>query len=152
MTAVYAITSNDTLTLNGNVFSDQSTGDVSKITFPNDIVTIKVGKDGNAIFAQNAQGNLAKMELRVIRGSSDDVFMQGLLAAQTSSFPAATLLAGTFVKMLGQGAGTVISDTYTLNGGAITKFVEGKENVDGDVSQAESVYMITFAAAVRTIS
>ena len=76
--------------------------------------------------------------LKVLRGSTDDVFMQNYINTAPDDFPSAVLLSGTFVKRLGDGQGNVISDTYTLLGGIVSKLVEGKENVAGDVSQAES--------------
>ncbi len=149
--AIYTVTSNDTLTLNGHVFNDLSVDDVTMIAFPNDLITRKTGKNGNTIFAQNAQGLNADLTLRVNRGSSDDQFLQGIISNQPEDFPSTVLLAGTFVKRLGDGLGDVISDTYLLEGGVISKQVEGKENVSGDVTQAESVYNIKFATAKRNI-
>jgi len=146
------ITSNDTLTLNGHVFNDQASGDVSKITFPNELVNLKTGKNGNTIYAQNAPGYNANLELRLLRGSTDDQFMQALILAPGVSFPTTTLLLGTFVKALGDGQGNVLNDTYTLAGGVISKPIEGRENVDGDTEQAVAVYMIKFASAARVIS
>lgn len=146
------VTSNDTLTLNGHVFVDQAFGDISRVTFPNELVNLKTGKNGNTVYAQNAPGFNANLELRLMRGSADDQFMQGLVLAPGASFPTTTLLSGTFVKMLGDGQGNVDFDTYKLSGGVIAKIPEGKENVEGDTEQAVVVYMIKFASANRIIS
>lgn len=148
---VMTVTSNDTLTLNSRVMVDLSLGDVTAISFPNELVNRKTGKNGNTIFAQNAPGVNADLVLRLARGSSDDQFMQGIIATAPADFPSTVLLAGTFVKRLGDGQGNVISDVYSLNGGVIAKQIEGKENVDGDVSQGEAVYMIKFANAKRNL-
>ncbi|MBZ5673710.1 MAG: hypothetical protein LAP61_05630 [Acidobacteriia bacterium] len=147
----YTVTSNDTLVLNGNVFNDLATDDVTTITFPNDLVNMKTGKNGNTIMAQNQQGFNANLALRVMRGSTDDQVLESILAASLNDFPSTALLAGSFVKRLGDGQGNVINDVYTLAGGVISKMVEGKENVGGDVMQAEAVYNIKFANAVRVI-
>jgi hypothetical protein len=149
--AIFTVTSNDTLTLNGHVFNDLSVDDVTMIAFPNELVTRKTGKNGNTIFAQNAQGLNADLTLRVNRGSTDDQFLQGIISSSPADFPSTVLLAGTFVKRLGDGQGNVVNDTYALQGGVISKQVEGKENVSGDVTQAESVYNIKFASASRNI-
>lgn len=149
--STYTVTSNDTLTLNGNVFNDLAADDVTAIVFPNDLVTVKTGKDGNTLFAQNQQGKNATLTLRVMRGSSDDQFMQNILSGQLNDFPSASLMAGSFVKRLGDGQGNVLSDTYSLAGGVISKIPEGKENVSGDVMQAEAVYTVKFASAARII-
>jgi hypothetical protein len=149
--SVYAITSNDTLTLNGNVFTDQADDDVSVINFPNELANLKTGKNSNAVIAQNANGNNATLTLRLIRGSADDAFMMGLLSAQQGSFPSVMLLQGTFVKQIGDGSGNITADTYTLQGGFFARNVDGKENVSGDVNQAVAVYNLKFASATRTI-
>lgn len=149
--ATYTVTNNDTLTLNGHVFNNLADDDVTTVTFPNPMVTRKTGKNGNTLFAQNAAGLNADMSLRVLRGSADDQYMQQLINTSPSDFPSTVLLAGTFVKRLGDGLGNVISDTYVLKGGVISKQVDGKENVGGDTNQAVSVYAIIFASAARTL-
>lgn len=147
----FTVTSNDTLTLNGRVFVDLATDDVTAITFPNELVTRKTGKNGNTVYAQNAQGLNADLSMRLMRGSSDDQYMQGLINSAPADFPSTVMLTGTFVKRLGDGQGNVVSDIYTLAGGVISKQVDGKENVSGDVSQAESMYTVKFASATRSI-
>lgn len=152
MVGTVSVTSNDTITLNGHVFVDQAFGDISKITFPNELVNLKTGKNGNTVYAQNAPGFNANLELRLLRGSADDQFMQALVLAPGASFPTTQLLNGTFVKQIGDGKGNVVYDTYALNGGVVSKPIEGKENVEGDTEQAVATYMIKFAAASRVIS
>lgn len=147
----YTVTSNDTLTLNGNVFTDLALDDVTSITFPNDLVTQKTGKNGNTIIAQNAPGQNANMTLRVMRGSDDDQFLQNILTASLGDFPSTPLINGSFVKKLGDGAGNIKRDTYQLAGGTISKIPDGKENVSGDVTQGEAIYLIKFPSATRII-
>ena len=149
---VFAVTSNDTLTLNGHVFIDQAYGDVSKVTFPNELINMKTGKNGNTVISANASGFNADLELRLLRGSSDDQYMQALVIRPDSNFPATVLLDGTFAKMLGDGKGNVVYDVYTLAGGVVRRQVDGKENVEGDSEQAVSIYMIKFANSGRVIS
>lgn len=145
------ITSNDTLVLNGRVFVDFAVDDTTAISFPNELVTVKTGKNGNTIYAQNQQGLNANLVLRLMRGSSDDQFLQAIIQSTLADFPSTVLLSGSFVKRLGDGQGNVLSDVYSLAGGVISKPVEGKENVSGDVTQAESVYNIKFAQGLRII-
>lgn len=146
------ITSNDTVVLNNRVFTDFAVDDVTSITFPNELVTVKTGKNGNTIYAQNQQGLNGTMTMRLMRGSGDDQFMQSQIQASLVDFPSTVLLAGSFVKRLGDGAGNVLNDVYNLSGGVISKPVEGKENVAGDVTQAESIYVVKFASALRIIA
>lgn len=148
---IFNLTANDTLTLNSHVFVDLSTDDVTTINFPNELVSRKTGKGGNTIFAQNQQGFNADLVLRLMRGSTDDQFMAGIIANQPADFPSTVLLNGTFVKRLGDGTGNVKSDVYTLSGGAVAKIPEGKENVSGDTSQGEVIYTIKFANCTRAI-
>ncbi len=148
---IFTICSNDTLTLNGNVFNDLADDDVTTVTFPNQRMTRKTGKNGNTIISQNANGLNADLVVRVMRGSADDIFLQQIISAQPADFPAITLLSGTFVKRLGDGQGNVESDTYVLAGGTISKIPDGKENVSGDTSQGVTVYNMIFASGARTI-
>lgn len=147
--SIVTVTSNDTLTLNNRVIVDQSVDDVTSITFPNELVSRKTGKNGNTLYALNQQGTNADMTIRVARGSADDQWLNSQIPSANGDFPSTTFLSGTFVKRLGDGQGNVISDTYTLTGGVITRNIEGKENVSGDTTQAEAVYTIKFASASR---
>ncbi len=148
---VSSVTSNDTLTLYGRVFNDLAEGDVSSITFPNDLVNMKTGKNKNTIYARDESGNNAMLILRVVRGSGDDTFLQTQLSLSEADFVSTALASGQFVKRLGDGQGNVTSDVYMLAGGVISKQVEGKENVSGDIEQAVSVYNFKFATATRSI-
>lgn len=147
----FTITSDDTLTLYDRVFTDLSNDDVSAITFPNDNVKVKTGKNQNTIFAKDETGNNANLVLRLVRGSSDDQYLQSQIAAMEADFVATTLANGAFVKRLGDGQGNVILDAYTLLGGVVTRRVDGKENTSGDTEQAVAVYNMTFAQAKRSI-
>ena len=148
---IFTVTSNDTLSLNGHVFVDLADNDTTTITFPNALITRKTGKNGNTLFAQNAPGLNADLALRVMRGSADDSYMQGLINTAPVDFPSTVLLAGTFVKRLGDGQGKVVSDVYTLAGGVISKIPQGKENVEGDTGQGVVVYNVIFASGTRSL-
>lgn len=145
------VTSNDTLVLNGRVINDLALDDVTSITFPNELVNHKTGKNGNTIYAQNQTGLNANLVLRLARGSSDDQWLQKQITASQDDFPSTVLFAGSFTKRLGDGQGNVVSDVYSLNGGVNSKQVEGKENVSGDVTQGEAIYNLKFANANRII-
>jgi hypothetical protein len=146
----YTITGEDTLTLDNRVFTDLADADNSTVTFPNNIVEMKTGKNKNTIYARNATGDNADMILRLIRGSSDDRFMQGKISSTQADFASTNLIAGEFVKRLGDGQGNIIRDVYTLAGGMIVKKVDGKENSDGDIEQGVAVYNLKFANAIRS--
>lgn len=147
----FTITSDDTLTINDRVLINLADDDVTNITFPNDTVTVKTGKNDNTFYAKNAPGANATLDLRLAKGSSDDQFMQGIIAAANGNFNGQTLVNGQFVKNLGDGQGNIVREVYTLKGGVITRTPDGKENVSGDTSQAVAVYHLMFATAARSI-
>jgi hypothetical protein len=149
--ATYNLVSDGTLTLYDRVFNDFADDDISAITFPNDLVTVKTGKNGNTIYSKNEPGRNAMAVLRLIRGSSDDQFVQNKLSQMKSDFVSTQLADGEFAMRLGDGAGNVIRDVYTLKGGIITRPVDGKENVSGDTVQGVSIYNVMFADADRSI-
>lgn len=151
---------NDTITISGvvggndvnNTFTNVPHGDIGVLTFPNELVTVKIGKNQNAIFAKNAQGDEADFVLRVLKGSYDDKFLDALINAQNNDFPSFQTLTATLTKRLGGGNnGTIVNDKYILQGGIFSKRVEAKENIDGDVEQAVSVYSMKFTIPGRTI-
>lgn len=145
------LTGEDTLTLNNRVFTDLADDDYSTITFPNDLVKLKTGKNENTIFAKDETGNNADMVLRLIKGSDDDRFMQGFVSQSERDFVSTQLLAGDFVKRLGDGQQNVVSEVITLFGGVVVRKVETKGNASGDTNQAVSVYNMKFAKAVRSM-
>lgn len=147
----FTVTSDDTLTLWGRVFNDFADDDVSSVSFPNNAVTVKTGKNQNTIFAKDEKGNNANVVVRLMKGSSDDQFLQGKISAMEADFVATELATGEFVKRLGDGQGNVARDVYTLLGGVIVKRVDGKENASGDTNQGVAVYNMVFAKAVRSI-
>lgn len=150
--ATTALSGSDTVMINNRIFSDFADGDIVDLTFPNDIAQVKTGKDGNSIYGLNASGKQAECKLRVIRGSADDKFLNGLLAAQQANFAGTILMIGEFVKKIGDGAGNIQSDTYIMSGGVFTKIPEAKSNVEGNTDQSITMYTIKFSNAPRVIT
>ena len=149
---VFKLTGNDVIKINERLFTDLPSGEVCKVSFSTDIVTVKTGKNGNAIFASNESGNQATMELRVLRGSSDDKWLNSLLLSYKNDPTKFVLMSAELIKRMGDGQGNVSNDTYILQGGAFTKLVEGVSNVEGDIEQAVSKYTMMFAIAPRAIA
>ena len=114
--ASFAITGRDTLTINDRVLTDLADGDVSVLTFPNDITSVRTGKNGNTLFNMNQTGNNCDLVLRVVRGSDDDKFFNSLLVKMKSDLPAFELMDGSFIKKVGDGSGNITNDTYALAG------------------------------------
>ena len=153
------LTGDDTIILNGNQFSDFGHDEVGKLTYPTDIMTMRVGKTGNAIIAANASGEQATLELKLLRGGGDDALLNQWLVAFKANPSAATLLIGSVTKNVGVSnaktttptPATVTHDIYTLAGGMFAKNPEVTVHVSGDVEQAIVVYTFHFASATRTI-
>ena len=148
----FRLVGNDTFILNARVLADFGHGEVGKITFSTDIATVKTGKTKNAVFASNASGDQATLEVRVLRGSDDDKFLNTQVTTYKSNPVGYTLMTGTITKKLGDGAGNIINDTFVLSGGVPSKNVEVTSNVEGDVEQAITIYTFQFASAARVIA
>lgn len=147
-----AMSGNDTVILNNRVFADFADGNVAELTFPNDIASVKTGKNGNSIYGLNESGKQSDLVIRVIRGSSDDKFLNGLLAQQQNNFAGTILAAGQFVKKIGDGKGNITNDTYVCSGGVFTKQVEATSNVEGESEQSVAIYNLRFSNSPRAIT
>lgn len=150
--ATISLSGSDTISINNRVFADLADGEVIALSFPNDIANVKTGKNGNSIYGLNESGKVADVKIRVIRGSSDDKFLNGLLSQQLANFAGTVLMIGQFIKKLGDGAGNITSDTYIVNGGVFTKEVEAKSNVEGETEQSVAIYTMRFSNAPRVIT
>jgi hypothetical protein len=150
--SIVRLVGDDSISINGALLTDFGHGEVAKLTFNTDVVTVKTGKSGNVIYAKNATGNQATLELKVLRGSPDDARLQAQLEAYNGDSAAYVLMYGSLSKNIGKGDASKVTDTYTLTGGVIQKNVEVISNIEGDVEQAISVYTIAFALAPRTIA
>lgn len=143
--ASFSLTGDDQIILNvaPNLTDDLADGDAVSITIPNDLVNIQVGKNGNAIYAKDENGNRFDMEVRVLKGSGSDGDLLTKYLSTKANFSGSTFITGQFVKKFGDGNGTVQSYTYTLGGGMIRKAPEAKANVNGDTEQSVTVYSIS---------
>ncbi len=148
---VVSLTGADTVVLAGRVLTNFGDADNAALTFPNDLASVKVGKNGNAIYALNEMGRMGELVLRIIRGSPDDSFLNDLMAEQRFDFASFVLLRGQFTKRVGDGLGNITSDTYLAAGGIFTKSVEVKSNVEGDTEQSLAIYNLKFSNAIRAL-
>jgi hypothetical protein len=149
-----ALSGNDTIQINNTILQDLADGDCVVLTFPNEIAVPKIGKNGNAIYGLNTTGQMSEVKIKVLRASSDDQTLLGLLNLQQQNFAGTVLLQGQFIKKIGDGQGNITSDTYIMEGGVFTKIPEAKTNVEGDVAQSVAEYTIKFANSptVRAIT
>jgi len=142
----------DSISINGRILADFADAAVAEITFPTEIASVKTGKNGNSIYGLNATGKQCDLKLRLIRGSSDDKFLNSLLAQQQANFAGFVLITGEFIKKIGDGLGNILSDTYIMSGGVFVKQVEGKSNAEGDSEQSVSIYQMKFSNAPRILT
>lgn len=146
-----SITGNDTVVLAGRVLADFADGDNAELTYPNELMNVKTGKNGNSIFAFNATGKQCDLKLRVIRGSADDTYLNDLMSQMLADPATFTLLDGQITKRNGDGQGNVSYDTYIVSGGVFSKQVPVKSNVEGDTEQAVALYEIRFTNSQRAV-
>lgn len=149
--AVVSLTGKDLVSINGVNITDLADGDCAALTFPNELSNLKTGKNGNTLYAFNYTGRQCQLILRVIRGSANDKYLNQLLSIYKNDPAAFTLMTGNLIKNVGDGAGNIVNDNYTLSGGTFKKETEVKENADGDTEQAVAIYTLTFSNAPRSI-
>lgn len=149
--AVYALTGNDNLILNERVIKDYTDGSTIEIAYQNDRVGISTGKNANTVYATNKQGLNVTLTLRVIRGSADDKWLNGLSIQQERDLPTFNLLNGSFTKRVGNGFGDVTFDEYILLGGVFQRYADVQENLVGETEQGTAIYTLIFAQGKRAL-
>lgn len=151
MSSSFSLTGKDTIQIGGRSLVDLADGDCMVVSYANDLVVVKQGKDGNTIYAVNANGNMADATVRVLRGSADDKALNALMAQQAADLSAFPLMTGYLVKRVGDGSGNVTRDTYILTGGVFSKAVAVTSNVEGNTEQSVSVYTFKFGNGSRAL-
>lgn len=131
-------------------------GDYARVTFPNDIMNFTIGKNRNMLAAYNALGNLAELELRLLRGSTEDKFLNENFPRFSTDAPDFNFLKVIIQKDLGvvdkSGEKQKIEEKYTLNNGIISKAPEIISNVSGSTDQGVVVWQIRFAEFKREVN
>lgn len=150
--SVMRLVGNDTIKVNDRILADFGNGEIGKVTFATDIVSVKTGKNGNTIYAANESGNQATFEVTVLRGSADDKYLNSQIALYKSDPTKFVLMNAELSKNIGDGSGNVTTDSVIMTGGVFTKNVETLANVEGDIEQAKSKYTMQFAVAPRAIA
>ena len=147
-----ALTGKDTHLVGTRILTDLAEGDVGNLDFPNNMVEMKTGKNGNTIYAFNATGKVVDYTVRTLLGSDDDKYLNAELNRYLNDPPSYTLLDGEFIKRVGDGAGDVSNVIYRVGGGIPKKLPNSKENVEGDTEQAIAEWVIGYANTDRSIS
>lgn len=146
---IAGVAGSDVLILNGIVITGHADGDAIKLEPQGDISEYKVSKDGNSIIALKNTGILCKLTVRLVRACADDITLNGLLQQWIANPAYFSLLAGSYVKSVGDGKGNVTSEIYTLSGGVFETIPGGHTNMDGNVDQVVTTYMLWFRNDAR---
>ena len=149
--ATQSLTGSDTISIDGIPLIDLGDGDVGSLTYPNELVGVKTGKNGNSIFALNETGDQADLVLRVLRGSKDDKTLNSRLVSMKADFAGFVTITGQVIKKVGDGKGNVTNDIYDLSGGVFSKRVETISNVEGNTDQSLAIYNIKFTNSPRSL-
>ncbi len=145
MQGAVSLTGQDTAQIDNRILQTLADGNSFDLQFPNELGAVKVGKNGNSIFAKNEQGRMADVTIRVLLGASDDKYLNGRMAQWNADPSTFTLLTGLFVKLVGDGNGGILSKVYDCTGGFFKRQVQVKTSSDGDTDQSVAVYELSFA-------
>jgi len=149
---VVSLVDKDTVKINGRVLFDLADGDNASLSFPNELMSVKTGKNGNSLYAFNETGRQCDLTIRCVRGGVNDKYLDSVMRSMIKDPPSFVLMNAQITKRIGDGRGVVGSDTYVLDGGVIVKQVETKVNVEGDTEQSLSVYTLKFTNSERRIN
>ncbi len=141
MAESYRLTGDDTFIIWDRTITDLADGDVINVVADNNIASSVVGKGGNIIIAKDEQGKKCTVTLRLLKGSSDDAFINAYYKTYEADSALFVLGNGSFAKRLGDGTGNVVFDTRYLKAIHFTKPpYDATLNVNGATEQAVTVY------------
>ena len=149
MKGITAIAGKDVLIINGQVLTGYADADAIKFEPQGPISEMKVSKDGNSIYAMKYTGIMSKLTLRLIRGSFDDITLNGLLQQWIADPSLFVLMSGSYVKRIGDGKGGLVNEVYQMAGGVFETIPAGTSNMDGSIEQSVTVYTFMFRNDAR---
>ncbi len=149
--AAVSLSGSDTLQIDGRILNDFADGDQAMLDFPNDLAAVKVGKNGNTVFAFNNMGRMGELKLRILLGSDDDKYLNSRLSEMFNDFSNFVLVSGAFSKRVGDGASNISTDVYSLNSGVFKRNVNAKTNAEGDTDQSVAEYTIVFGDVRKSV-
>jgi len=151
MAGAVSLTGKDVIVINGRVFKNFADATLAALTFDGELMIVKASKDGNTIYALNEQGRVSTLSLRLLLGSSDDKYLNSLLASMKSDPAGFILMVGSFTKRVGDGAGNSNLVVYQCVGGAFTKNPGASSDATGNTDQSVVVWDIKFGSADRAV-
>lgn len=146
-----AYTSHDICEVDEEVVTTFGDGDTATITYPNDVMGMKTGKNGNTVAAHNEMGREAELVIRVLKGGYDDKRFNSKLVKWKSRAEDFEPMTATFTKVIHTDTG-IVNEVTTLKFGIPVRCVETRENVEGDTEQCFSNYTIRFGDSSRALA
>lgn len=135
------------------VLTDFADGTIFDIDYVSDLINSTTGKEGNTVFVKDERGRNGKGSMRILKGSSDDNYLNGLFTDMKSSFGSGTkILTIDIVRKIVDGTGTTLTESFNLQGCLLTQMPKTSVNVHGDTEQAISVWNMVAADVNRSIS
>lgn len=128
---IVADTKNSTLTLNGRTIEDTPDGDVFTLSYQNAVTTQTQGSNNGVVIKDRSDKFTALLTVRVLKYSSDDVFMNNAVNSED-----VTVFEGSLKTNFTRN-GVDGTDTYTMINGTVQDRTDNTiNNTDGeDVSE-----------------
>lgn len=149
MQGITAIAGKDVVIINGQVLTGFADADAIKFEPQGPIAQMKVSKDGNSIYAMQYSGIVGKLTLRLVRGSLDDQTLNALLQQWIGDPSSFVLMAGSYVKRVGDGKGNITNEVYQLAGGVFEAIPGGISSMDGSIEASVTTYTLLFRNDAR---
>lgn len=146
-----AYTSHDIIEVDGEIVTTLGDGDTATISYPNDVMGMKTGKNGNTVAAHNEMGREAELSIRVLKGGYDDKRFNSKLVKWTDRADDFEPMTGSFTKVIRTDTG-IVNEVTTLKFGIPVRRIETRENVEGDTEQCFSTYIIRFGDSKRALA
>jgi len=127
------------------VFADFANGNFLGLEFGNQVSTREQGR-GGSIIAYNTNAKQATLTLRLIKGSPDDVHLNGVLSDYDRSPETFVLLAGSVSLKLGNGSGDITTENYILSEGSFINKPAFTTDTEGDAESGVSVWTFDVTA------
>jgi len=127
------------------VFSDFANGNFLGLEFGNQISTREMGRGGSVI-SYNSNKKQATLTVRLIKGSPDDVFLNGVLSDYDRSPETFVLFAGSISMMLGDGTGSSTTENFLLTEGSFINQPNFTTDTGGDAESGVSVWTFDVTA------
>lgn len=155
MSQSISLTGDDTIILSAGaqqlLVTDFAIGVVAEITFPENLVKVTRGKNGNTVYALNNQGFQSELKLKTLLGRNTDTFLNAQMALMQQAFSAFILMGGIFIKNVGDGQGNITPVTYIMSGGIPMKTPMAQSVAEGVAEQSLVEWDMIFANNSRTI-